>query len=154
MKKTWQQLGVLVYWMTLPGIWLVLKNTKRTRLLIVDENRVVVVKPWLGNGKWCLPGGGLHQGETALDGVLRETKEEVGLVLDPKVCKQVGTQQYNQNGLSFSYQLFMTSQTKKQPLRKQKSEILAAEWVMMHELNKNNANYDVLSALTSTQKRT
>lgn len=154
MKKIWQQLGILAYWITVPGIWLVLRNTKRTRLLITYKDKIVVVKPWLGNGKWCLPGGGLHRGESARDGVLRETKEEVGLALGPNACKLIGDQWYQQNGLRFSYQLFTASLSNKLPLSRQKTEILAAEWVPIRDLNTTNANYDVLSALRNTQKGT
>jgi 8-oxo-dGTP diphosphatase len=32
---------------------------------------------------WALPGGLLHRGELAADGLVREVAEEVGLVLDP-----------------------------------------------------------------------
>jgi 8-oxo-dGTP pyrophosphatase MutT (NUDIX family) len=34
-------------------------------------------------GQWALPGGRRNPGESAVDGALRETGEEVGLILDP-----------------------------------------------------------------------
>ena len=33
-------------------------------------------------GAWCLPGGKLEEGETALEAALRETREETGFSLD------------------------------------------------------------------------
>jgi 8-oxo-dGTP diphosphatase len=35
------------------------------------------------SGKLCLPSGHLEQGESILDAAIRETREEVGIVLDP-----------------------------------------------------------------------
>src|SRR5690348_1641347 len=54
----------------------------------IHEGRVALVKrayPPL-QGEWSIPGGGLHVGETIVDGVRREVEEETGLVvsvLDP-----------------------------------------------------------------------
>jgi 8-oxo-dGTP pyrophosphatase MutT (NUDIX family) len=40
------------------------------------------------NGRWCLPGGGIEPGESAAEGAIRETLEEVGL--DVRVKRLVG----------------------------------------------------------------
>lgn len=37
-------------------------------------------------GQWAFPGGRLDEGETALEGALRETHEEVGLALNASDC--------------------------------------------------------------------
>jgi ADP-ribose pyrophosphatase YjhB (NUDIX family) len=36
-----------------------------------------------GAGRWDLPGGFLHEGENALEGLRREVREETGLELEP-----------------------------------------------------------------------
>jgi len=43
--------------------------SKATRVLLVQK----------ADGKWGLPGGGIHPGEAPLDAVLRELREETGL---------------------------------------------------------------------------
>ncbi len=51
----------------------ILALNERNQILLVKRN----VAP--GNGRWCLPGGFIEQGETAQEAVLRELKEETGL---------------------------------------------------------------------------
>lgn len=150
MKRAWQFIGIIAYWVTVPGIWLVLRRTQRSRVIISYEDSIVVVKPWLGNGKWCLPGGGVHKNESALSAVRRETEEEVGMKLSPKTYRSIGNQHYRQNGLSFIYQLFSVALNEKISIRKQLLEIVEADWVPTTELNDKNANQDVLVGIEKT----
>jgi 8-oxo-dGTP diphosphatase len=46
------------------------------------DGKILLVEQRHSRG-WALPGGLLHRGEDALDGLLREVHEEVGLDLDP-----------------------------------------------------------------------
>lgn len=53
--------------------------------VIVDQGRVVLVKrkfPPLA-GEWSIPGGRLEIGETQREAVVRETREETGLTVEP-----------------------------------------------------------------------
>ncbi|MGA3130037.1 MAG: NUDIX hydrolase [Terracidiphilus sp.] len=53
--------------------------------VVVDEGRVLLVcrgsEPLKGH--WTLPGGLLELGESIIDGVARETREETGLIVEP-----------------------------------------------------------------------
>ncbi len=53
--------------------------------VVVHEGRVLLVRR--GNeplkGHWTLPGGLLELGERVVDGVVRETREETGLIVEP-----------------------------------------------------------------------
>ncbi|CAN5307374.1 NUDIX domain-containing protein [soil metagenome] len=54
--------------------------TLGVRAAIIDaEDRVLLVRHTYGPG-WLLPGGGVERGETALEAVLREVREESGIV--------------------------------------------------------------------------
>jgi len=53
--------------------------------VVVHESRVLLVRR--GNeplkGHWTLPGGLLELGESVVEGVARETREETGLIVEP-----------------------------------------------------------------------
>ena len=53
--------------------------------VIVDKGRVLLVRRGTEpmKGHWSLPGGLLELGEGVLDAVVREVREETGLIVDP-----------------------------------------------------------------------
>ncbi len=53
--------------------------------VIVDEGRVLLVRRGTEplKGHWSLPGGLLELGEGLLDAVVREVREETGLIVEP-----------------------------------------------------------------------
>jgi ADP-ribose pyrophosphatase YjhB (NUDIX family) len=53
--------------------------------VIVHEGRVVLVRRGSEplKGHWTLPGGVLEVGETLVEGVVREVREETGLLVEP-----------------------------------------------------------------------
>ena len=53
--------------------------------VVVHEGRVLLVRRGSEplKGHWTLPGGLLELGESIVDGVARETREETGLVVEP-----------------------------------------------------------------------
>ena len=53
--------------------------------VVVDEGRVLLVRRGTEplRGQWSLPGGLLELGEALTDGVVREVREETGLVVKP-----------------------------------------------------------------------
>ncbi|MGP8173694.1 MAG: NUDIX hydrolase [Terracidiphilus sp.] len=53
--------------------------------VVVDEGRVLLVRRGTEplRGQWSLPGGLLELGESLTNGVVREVREETGLVVEP-----------------------------------------------------------------------
>jgi 8-oxo-dGTP diphosphatase len=56
-----------------------------TTLPVTDDGRVVLLRRGIepGYGLWAQPGGFLEVDETALQGAVRETVEETGLIVEP-----------------------------------------------------------------------
>ncbi|MFA6249917.1 MAG: NUDIX hydrolase [Candidatus Shapirobacteria bacterium] len=48
-----------------------------TKALIYKNNKILLIKE--ADGRWELPGGGLEVGETFVEGLRREIKEEIGV---------------------------------------------------------------------------
>lgn len=53
--------------------------------IIIEQGKIVLIKrghaPALG--EWSIPGGTLEAGETLREGVMREAREETGLIVEP-----------------------------------------------------------------------
>lgn len=75
-----------------------MKRRITVRAIIYKNGQLLAVqhKANDGNGKnfWCTPGGGLEDGESLMDGVAREVKEELGI--DAQVGSLLFVQQYRQ----------------------------------------------------------
>ena len=60
------------------AITALIKNKEKTKILVIKRNKNEIAYP----GKWAFPGGKLEKGETILDTLKREVKEEVGIDIE------------------------------------------------------------------------
>lgn len=141
----WVLLGRAAYWLTWPALWLYLRGSQRTRLLLVCGDEVLVLRGWLSDGRWGLPGGGLHRREAPVDGLLREVREETGLQLPAGQLKSLGQAAARENKISFTYHAFVCQLGKGQKaelkLKLQRPEIVEAAWRSLEEIEKQPAAY-------------
>lgn len=144
--RTWAGLGQLTYWLTWPALWLYLNGSQRTRLLLVCGDEVLVLRGWPGDGRWGLPGGGLHRREVPVDGLLREVREETGLQLSAGQLKSVGQAAARENKISFSYHGFVCRlrPQDKPELKLQRPEIVEAAWRSLKEVDQQPAAYGTI----------
>jgi 8-oxo-dGTP pyrophosphatase MutT (NUDIX family) len=147
MSKAWRNLGKIAFWLSWPLLFFYLRMGKRTRVLIVYKDEIVVTRGWLGAGQWALPGGGIHRGEDASAGAVREVSEETGLNLDPAKLQHLGNKVASEKGLKFVYEEFVVHLDKKLPLRAQRLEITDIRWIPINELSEKNAENVTLAAL-------
>ena len=145
MKKIAQCIGRLLHILAWPAYQVYLRRTDRTRIALIDGDYILVAKNWISDGKWSLPGGGLHKGEDITAGALRELKEEMGLELNPERLTPHGLAEYRHAGLRYVFHIFEVKVRRTNlVIRPQRIEIAEARWVAMHTLNIRNAGLDLL----------
>lgn len=64
-----------------------LRRTATTAAVFDTEGRLLLQRR-TDNGNWCLPGGSMEWGETAVESIVREVKEETGY--DVEVVRLIG----------------------------------------------------------------
>src|SRR4051812_17481145 len=85
-SRFFRLLGTIAFWLSWPALWIYLRGSQRTRVLIVCDEEILLVRGWLSTGQWSLPGGGLHKNEDPVAGAQREVAEEVGISLTASQC--------------------------------------------------------------------
>ncbi len=87
----------------LPG-----KQIGCSALLFNNEGYLLIVKPIYRSG-WLLPGGFVEEGESPLQGCIREVKEELYIDVFPKklLCIDYTPKKFGQDELSFMEELYL-----------------------------------------------
>lgn len=148
MKNVWRRLGLLLYVLCWPLVLIYLHNSKRCRILVVYNSKVLVTKNWLGTHKrWGLPGGGIHKYETPQIAATRELNEETGIAINPNQLIPLSHEYVKYNIHRFYCYYFFITLKKSPVLIYPHGEILASSWLGVSKLNSANAQPDVLRAL-------
>ena len=147
--RVWPAAGRLGYWLVWPLMWIYLRDSERTRLLLInDMDKLLVVKGWLaGSNRWALPGGGIRKGESPQQCLLREVTEEVGLTLQENQIKLLRKASIKSKGFRFHLHIFTCRIVGEPAIKLQRSEIVTAAWVDIRCLNDKNAEPDIMLAL-------
>lgn len=104
---------------------------------ILLQNRIK--KDWQG---YTLPGGHIEQGESFVDAVIREMKEETGLdIKNPKLC---GMKQFPIDGGRYLVVLFKTNEFSGELVSSEEGQM---EWIARSDMNKVNLVSDLWELL-------
>ena len=111
--------------------------------LIYQEDRILlqnrVKKDWKG---YTLPGGHIEPGESFVDAVIREMKEETGLdIYHPKLC---GIKQFPIDEGRYIVLLFKTNEFSGELVSSEEGQM---EWICREELDKINTVSDLKELL-------
>lgn len=136
MRKLITAIGVAAYFMAWPLLFIFLRSTHRSRVIVVAENQILLTMDWLGNRTWTIPGGGRRRHELASNAAVREVKEETGLDLNPKSLRQVlFNYPVSQIGLSFYVDCFVCQLPKLLEPHANRWEILKVGWFPIDQLD-------------------
>lgn len=147
MSRIWNLIGRTAYYITLPLISLVIRFTSRTRLIVEFDSKILVVKGWLGDNKWFLPGGGLHKHEDPKQGAIRELLEETGVKVEISDLNEVGHGVYNEGITKYRYYLYYVRLPKMPETKRQNFEIIDLGWLKPNEISPNNSSKELISLL-------
>lgn len=134
MSKLWQLIGQVVFWLSWPALFIYIRGSRRTRVLLVHNDKALLVKNWMGRGKWALPGGGAHAGESMVEALVREVREELGIMLSTGDCVSYGLRTFAKRRLHFEYELYMVELGELPTLKLQWLEIADAQWFTRTEI--------------------
>ena len=81
MKNIYAKLIRVVTFFGFPVSGMLLHNSKRVRVLIQFEDQILLQRTSVGHQKWSVPGGGVEKNENPMAAAIRETWEEVGIIL-------------------------------------------------------------------------
>lgn len=154
MRRFLQFIGTMVFFCAWPAFWVYYKRGHgRTRIVLVRGDKVLVMRQWIGPGRWQLPGGGLHKGEDVLEGASRELGEETGIQLDAGKLRRAGRATYRTYGLTYEYDVLAAGLDPPE-VRIQRIEISEATWLRPEELTAQNSAPDTLAAIRLVRKNT
>lgn len=77
-----------------------------SRSIIIKSNKIFMVHS-LKYNYYKFPGGGLNPGESIIEALIRETKEESGLTIIPETIKEYGLVHRVQKGVRFNCEIFV-----------------------------------------------
>ncbi|WP_456274423.1 NUDIX hydrolase [Bacillus sp. AK031] len=100
--------------------------------IIIKDNHVLMVKQYVDRGDivWNFPGGGIEEGETPEDAVIREVQEETGYKIEMIELLKVSSGKFSFLGRISSGELYLD-----QTLPENK-DILQAAWIRLDDLEK------------------
>lgn len=129
--------------MAWPALYFYLRLGRRTRLLVVAGNEVLVTKSWFGPDEWSTPGGGKRRYETPINGARRELFEETGIRVEPNELIPLGDKVFNLHGIKIKSDCFMVKLEKPLSLKKHSLELSEVKWVSWKQLQKEKVSDDL-----------
>ena len=130
MKKLWGMAGTVLFWLGWPA-WAVYFHFSgvRSRVLVVCDEEILLVRGWLGTKRWSLPGGGAKKGEHSVEAAVRELREETGIIIAESSLVHLSAYRHRQRGFNYSGDIFYVNISEKPELVLRKTEIWEALWV-------------------------
>ena len=112
-------------------------KTRSVRIIIIDNDRVLLLRAGYGSKKWVIPGGKVNRGEDYIMAAKRELKEESGLEINEIVS--IGSY-YSELEHKKETEKFFAGETSNEDLTIDDQEIIDAGWFAFDELPENRVS--------------
>lgn len=153
MKNMFIKLGVIIHWLARPAIYVYLYGSRRTRVLVIHDGKVLLTKSWLGDGNWHLPGGGLHKNEDPKISATREVFEETNMQLAPEQLNYLYDKKViDKNWLKFHYYAYYIELDVLPAGLRPRSEVMLLNWIDLDEAKTEIKNSSVLPEMIDAWK--
>jgi 8-oxo-dGTP diphosphatase len=149
-----RRLGRITYTLAWPALFIYLRIGARTRVAVISEGHILLVEGWMDDGRWGLPGGGLHRGELPAHGAVREVAEETNVTVSPESCVLLGSEWRSRKGLKFFCHFFSATANGLPEVRAQRGEIVAVRWFPLDQINTLEHKLEVDRALELLAQQT
>jgi len=147
MNRLWVVLGRAAYVVVRPLMYLYLKDSQRTRIIVRTDDKILLLKDWLGDGSWKFPGGGVHKNEEVVHAACRELHEETGINLAAQQLKEAGNLQLSSQAINIQLHIFIAKLDNPWPVKKQPFEIVEIEWDNIADINQFKLSADTATVL-------
>ncbi len=155
MNKLHKNIGLALFVVAAPLIRLVISRTTRTRVAIIADGNVLLIKNWLGKNQWSLPGGGVRAREDAAGAACRELSEELNLSVKPQQLKAISNKPFNyiDHGKSFRFYGFVLLVPAAAVYKRRKTEITESKWVSLEQTFELSLSLEANLLLTALKDR-
>lgn len=148
MKRMLKKGGRVAFWVLWPAWFIYFKfSSRRSRVLVVSEGKLLLIRDWLGGTSWGLPGGGAKRGEPIAVSAQRELLEEVGLSIAVDQLRPLGDYMHKKAGLRFRAYFFVLELDRKPELDRRRREVAEMAWFDRRTLKSLPVNADTDHAL-------
>ncbi len=153
MKRVLLLAGVAVFWLAWPVWFAYFKlSSRRSRILVVHGNQVLLLKGWLGTGEWSLPGGGAHSREAMIASAVRELKEETGIITAKSNLRPLGVRDRTRHGLGYRAWYFVLELPRRPDIKRRRIEIAEIAWFTFDAVRSLSLSEDAAYALEEYER--
>ena len=120
------------------------KGVPATYVFLLKDDEILLMRRYntgYEDGKYCLPAGHVEEGETPLQGIIREAREEVGVTLQEEDL-QFSVSMYrkgpNDTRIEFFY---LATQWEGEPINAEPNKCDEVTWFPLSDLPENTIEY-------------